>query len=261
MVDVSGVLQFGTFTVIILAFVAVARRWGGPYPPSLSSSDDPTREVVEVGILFLLGFSAVTYSILATLGYVGYRPIFFRVAELRFGLGFVLGALTMLGIPAVLELGVRDRTLADLGVRAPENWWPAVLLVAIGALFGVLPLLLTWPDPPSVAALAFALYSPVLEEEFLYRGVIQTKLERVVTQERAWIVSGVLFGLSHVPIDFYRVFALGGDPIVAILQLAGQTATGLLLGLLFMKSRTLLAPILAHYLSNDLALVVVAILE
>jgi hypothetical protein len=61
-----------------------------------------------------------------------------------------------------------------------------------------------------------------------------------------------------VPNDFFGFFwvADGGDPIIALGRLAQQTAKGLLYGLLFMKSRTLAAPIVAHYCSNKLALVV-----
>lgn len=47
----------------------------------------------------------------------------------------------------------------------------------------------------------------------------------------------------------------GGDPLVAVMRLAERTAGGLLLGCL-MKSQTLVAPIVGHYLKNDLAVIV-----
>lgn len=40
------------------------------------------------------------------------------------------------------------------------------------------------------------------------------------------------------------------------MRLAERTAGGLLLGCLFVKSRTLVAPIVGHYLKNDLAVIV-----
>lgn len=111
--------------------------------------------------------------------------------------------------------------------------------------------------PTTGAALALGLVG-VVEEEFLYRGVPQSKLERVVSQERAWILSGLLFGLSHVPNDFFGAFWVvdGGDPLVATLRLTQQIAAGLLYGLFYAKSRSLVAPVFAHLFSNKLAAIV-----
>jgi membrane protease YdiL (CAAX protease family) len=114
----------------------------------------------------------------------------------------------------------------------------------------------------SLFLLLLGLYTPALEEEFLYRGVIQSKLERVVSQRYAWVISGVLFGLGHVPNDFFGPFwvTTGGDPTIAVMRLAEQTAFGLLVGLLYMKSRTLIAPVLGHYFKNDLAVILESVL-
>jgi membrane protease YdiL (CAAX protease family) len=241
-----------------LAFVDIARRWGGPYPERLPSTIERRRELLEVGVLFALTAGAVTYPIVLFRDVLSYNPVFASIGGQTFGLVFLIGALTAVVVPAVLELGVHGRSLADLGFRRPAAWRPTLLLVGVGVLFGLAPLAFGFSGTESAAALLLGLYTPVFKEELLFRGVLQTKLERVVTQERAWIISGVLFGLSHVPNDFFGFFwvADGGDPIIALGRLAQQTAKGLLYGLLFMKSRTLAAPIVAHYCSNKLALVV-----
>ena len=254
---VSHVQLLGA-TLLVLAFVDVGRRWGGPYPPRLSPASDERREILEIAALFLLSIASTAYGILVFRDVVAFNPVVLRLGERGLTFVFVLGAVTAVLLPVTLELGVRGRSLRDLGVRLPVNWRPALLLVGMGVVLGAAPLAFGRPAPRSIFALLLALYAPVFEEEFLYRGVIQSKLERVVPQERAWIVAGVLFGLSHVPNDFFGPFWLtsGGDPLVAVLRLAEQTAAGLLYGLLYTKSRTLAAPILAHYCSNELAVVV-----
>lgn len=245
-------------TLIVLAFVDIGRRWGGPYPPRLSPTTDERREILEITALFLLSTASTAYGMLVFREFVAFNPVVVPLGERGLTFVFVLGAVTAVLIPAILELGIRGRSIRDLGFRMPSNWRPTFLLIGMGIVLGGAPLAFGWPGPQSRFTLLLALYTPVFEEEFLYRGVLQTKLERVVTQERAWVISGVLFGLSHVPNDFFGPFwlASGGDPVIAVLRLAEQTAAGLLYGLLFMKSRTLAAPILAHYCSNKLAVVV-----
>jgi membrane protease YdiL (CAAX protease family) len=245
-------------TLLVLAFVDIGRRWGGPYPPRLSPASDERREILEVAALFLLSVGSTSYGILVYRDVLAFNPVVVPFGGQGFTLVFVLGAVAAVIVPAALELGVRGRSIHDLGVRMPINRRPAILLVGMGVVLGAAPLAFGFPEPQSTFTLLLALYTPVFEEEFLYRGVIQSKLERVLPQERAWVVAGVLFGLSHVPNDFFGPFwlASGGDPIIAALRLAEQTAAGLLYGLLYMKSRTLAAPILAHYCSNKLAAVV-----
>ena len=257
-VRMVGNIQLLGATAIVLAFVEVGRRWGGPYPPRLTPASDARREVLEVAALCLLSVGSISYGVLVYRDVLAFNPVVVPLGGRGLTFVFVLGAVTAVILPAALELGVRGRSIRDLGFRMPVNWRPALLLVGMGVLLGAAPLAFGSPDPQSAFTLLLALYAPVFEEEFLYRGVVQSKLERALTQERAWVLAGVLFGLSHVPNDFFGPFWLssGGDPLIAFLRLAEQTAAGLLYGLLYMKSRTLAAPILAHYCSNKLAGVV-----
>lgn len=254
---VSHVQLLGA-TLLVLAFVDIGRRWGGPYPPRLEPASDKRRELLQIAVLFLFSVGSAAYGILVFRDVVGFNPVVVSLGERGLTFVFGLGAMTAVILPAALELGVRGRSIRDLGFRMPINWRPTLLLVGTGVVLGAAPLAFDSPDPQSAFRLLLALYAPVFEEEFLYRGVIQSKLERVLPQERAWVVAGVLFGLSHVPNDFFGPFwlASGGDQLVAVLRLAEQTAVGLLYGLLYMKSRTLAAPIIAHYCSNKLAAVV-----
>ena len=51
--------------------------------------------------------------------------------------------------------------------------------------------------------LVIALYQPAFIEEFFFRVILQGKLERALGPTRVWIWSGLLFGLAHVPADFF----------------------------------------------------------
>jgi membrane protease YdiL (CAAX protease family) len=245
-------------TIGTLALLDVARRWGGPFPPRLPATADSRREVLEVAGLFLLALGGTGYGIAVYRGAFAFNPVVVSPDGRGLTLVFVLGTVTAAVVPALFELGVRGRSLRDLGFRSPANWRPTVLLVAAGVVLGAAPLAFGSPAPQPRHTLIVALYAPVFEEEFLYRGVLQSKLERALGQEDAWVLSGVLFGLGHVPNDFFGPFwvASGGDPSVAVLRLAAQTAAGFLYGYLYTKSRTLAAPVLAHYCSNKLAVVV-----
>jgi membrane protease YdiL (CAAX protease family) len=255
-------VQFIGATLLTLALVDIGRRWGGAYPSPLSPATDRRREGLEIVVLYVLALGTVTYGILVARDVIAFNPAI-RFLGRRFPLYFFLSTATMVVIPISLEVGVRDRSLRDLGIRSPVAWRPTLLLVGMGILLGLAPIAFGLPSPESVVPLLLALYSPVFTEEILYRGVIQSKLERLVSQERAWVFSGILFGLSHIPNDFFGPFwvASGSDPLVATFRLTAQTATGFLLGLLYMKSRMLAAPILGHYLSNNLATVISTILQ
>jgi membrane protease YdiL (CAAX protease family) len=257
----SAHVQFLGATVLTLALLDVARRWSGGFPERLAPATDGRRELLEVAGLSALAVATIVYGVLVARDIVSFNPAV-RFAGLRFPLYFFASTASLVVLPVALEVGVRERSFRDLGVRLPVAWWPALLLVAMGVLRGAAPLAFGVPTPRSAVTLLLALYSPVLTEELFYRGVLQSKLERVAGQQRAWVLAGVLFGLSHVPNDFFGPFwvAGGGDPLVALLRLTAQTAMGLLLGLLYAKSRTLAAPVLAHYFSNSLAAIVGTVL-
>lgn len=82
-----------------------------------------------------------------------------------------------------------------------------------------------------------------LSEEFLFRGVVQVGLARMLPEVGALLAASVLFGLVHFA---SRAYAL----------LAG--VMGLYLGVLFLVQGSLLAPIITHALYDFVALVYVA---
>jgi uncharacterized protein len=95
----------------------------------------------------------------------------------------------------------------------------------------------------SAAELALLAAMAGLSEEFLFRGVVQVGLARVLPDVGALLASSALFGLVHFA---SRAYAL----------LAG--VMGLYLGALFLVQGSLLTPIITHALYDFVALVYVA---
>jgi membrane protease YdiL (CAAX protease family) len=72
-------------------------------------------------------------------------------------------------------------------------------------------------------------------EESLFRGYLQPILSRRVGAVAAWLLTAILFGVSHLSID--------------PLRLAGITFIGLVYGALRLGDRSLVAPSVAHTLT------------
>ncbi len=109
---------------------------------------------------------------------------------------------------------------------------PDELKEMLGKLMGEVPNLPT-------ALLLFALI-PAICEEFAFRGFILTGLERGHKTRDAIIMSALLFGFMHVLISLFQ-------------QLFNATLLGLILGLLAVRSRSILPGIVFHTMNNGLA--------
>jgi membrane protease YdiL (CAAX protease family) len=95
----------------------------------------------------------------------------------------------------------------------------------------------------------------VVLEELAFRGVMFALLARIVDTRRAFVITAVLFGLWHVPgaADGWSAGALGGVVgTVLVTALAG-----VVFQMLRQRSRSLVAPALAHWATNSLTLTAV----
>ncbi|OUL26568.1 CAAX protease family protein [Nostoc sp. T09] len=84
-----------------------------------------------------------------------------------------------------------------------------------------------------LAAIVYIIVAPITEE-FLFRGII---LQRWVSKwgiQTALVASGVLFGILHA-------------------NVLGLTLFGIIMGVLYIKTRTLIVPIACHAFNNSLA--------
>lgn len=87
-------------------------------------------------------------------------------------------------------------------------------------------------------------------EEFLFRGVLLVRLMAIMKPARALIVQGVLFGLWHLAAN---TGSLNGDMLAgAALCIVGQSVGGIVYGVIFLRTRNLLAPSIVHVVLNML---------
>lgn len=94
---------------------------------------------------------------------------------------------------------------------------------------------MNWPTALVVMALV-----PAVCEELAFRGFLLSGLESGQSQRSAIVISALLFGFMHVMVSVYQ-------------QLFNATLLGLVLGLLAVRSRSILPGIVLHALNNGLA--------
>ena len=85
-------------------------------------------------------------------------------------------------------------------------------------------------------------------EEFLFRGALQTRLQALVNSDWALVIQALLFGVWHLGLDTQTMdrdilqgFALG---------IASHSILGLGVGIIFQRTRNLVAPSIVHVASN-----------
>jgi len=152
-------------------------------------------------------------------------------------------------LPLVL-LWLMGAKPADLGLRWGERTW------RVCAIWLVIPVL-TWAVLLAMGqlpaqTLARRLIGNALQngffEEFLFRGALYSRLRNVLSPAWALVTQALLFGLWHLDANL-RMF--DGDWLSALAWcVVSQTLIGLLLGILFQRTRSLVAPSVAHVLMN-----------
>lgn len=106
-----------------------------------------------------------------------------------------------------------------------------------------------------VQALVEIPLATVLFEELAFRGLLGSLFHRTTSAGRAVVATSVLFGIWHAP-PAWQTFDV--SDVAAVLGIVAVTAAGGVV-LQIMKDRTesLVAPMLAHWATNGLALVIV----
>lgn len=216
------------------AFIALLHT--GRYPAPIARARRPAREYLEVAVVAigLLIVPFIQFNLLWYSGWLSAYLIFLLVA------------------PPVMEWGVRGRSLSAIGFRMPTNRRALTLVAVILGLYLVARL--AWPLAQG-RGYAFDLRDFISNsilfaflEETMFRGVIQTRLESALGAVRAWMLSGLFFGFYH----FYARYWVPGNPVATadVLSLLSLTVLGMLLGVVFAKTRSLLPSFLIHALHN-----------
>jgi hypothetical protein len=72
---------------------------------------------------------------------------------------------------------------------------------------------------------------------------------------RAWIIGGILFGLLHIPNDFFGFFwfnTFNQNFFIALGGLLVQIGTGWMFAITFIKTRSVIPCVIGHYLVDFL---------
>ena len=112
-------------------------------------------------------------------------------------------------------------------------------LISISHLYDVFPYYqkiseATFLNQNPVVLFAATVFVGPIAEEMTFRGLVQRRARVWLTPGTAIVISAILFGLAHMN----------------MIQLVYAFPLGLLLGLLYEKSGSLLAPVLAHMAVN-----------
>jgi uncharacterized protein len=183
-------------------------------------------------------------------------------------LGVKLVAHIVLPALLLLALGARIAPLLQTGLSGRKFWRTLIVLgvIILGLLCVISPSLrniaatnvsaatLAWAAP---ATFVWISIEAGLNEEFLFRGVVQTRLSAWFKSAWAGVfVTSILFGLVHAPGLFLR--GAGADGSSAdVLQVIAYTIAvlapmGLLFGLIYARTKSLLLVVLLHGLVDVL---------
>ncbi|MHC4395158.1 MAG: lysostaphin resistance A-like protein [Planctomycetota bacterium] len=144
------------------------------------------------------------------------------------------------------ELGFR-RGHRTLSVLALWCFVPAGLL-AFQLAFGYL----------TFSVLACRFISHFLQngfgEEFLFRGALQTRLKTMLDPSWAIVIQALLFGIWHFGKDFNNLKHVGINSTAAAIafSIVGSAIFGLAYGIIFQRTRNLLACSVFHIVVNSL---------
>ena len=216
-----------------------------PYPAPLLRSEDRRLEILEA-----LAFWGIQVVYVMLFIYM-LPPSALTNVTPRLGLTrSLLGLIPEVLLPVSYILLMKKWTLKDLGFakpRSPYDTLFALILFGIGG--GVLPLMDSSFAPLPVWLVVYSLYQPAFFEELFFRGVLQGKLERALGQNRAWILSGILFGLAHLSVNLFGPL-WSGSVVAAVFLLVKQVISGWIFGLIYMKTRSLLPGMVVHFFAD-----------
>ena len=201
-----------------------------------------------------LCFSLILSSSWFLMQYLAWQGDMLGLASVVVSQLFILGPAVIM---AILLTSSPRRTLRLAWPRPRYLLMGAALALALNPLVNELRPLVEWLFPISsmiresvgklmtespglaIAVLVFALV-PAVCEEFAFRGFILSGLEQQHRTRSAILISALMFGFLHVLLSLFQ-------------QLFNATLLGIVLGLLAVRSKSILPGIVFHFLNNALA--------
>jgi len=252
----TGVLVMGIFGLGLSGFAWLLTR-GAVAPPI-----EVKRPALESGAVLI--YMALYAVLFAGFGMTWARGVFPEGQQQDLlVMGVKLLAHVVLPALLLLALGARIAPLLQAGLRGRKFWRTFIVLgLIILALLAVIspslaniaatetPLAtLAWIAPISFIWIAI---EAGLNEEFLFRGVVQTRLSAWFGSVWAGVfITSIIFGLAHAPGLFLRGDAATDGTSADLWQviaytLAVLTPISLLFGLIYARTKSLLLVVLLH---------------
>ncbi|HUT45808.1 MAG TPA: CPBP family intramembrane glutamic endopeptidase, partial [Sedimentisphaerales bacterium] len=88
-------------------------------------------------------------------------------------------------------------------------------------------------------------------EEFLYRGALQTRLRVLLNPSWAIVIQALTFGIWHLAAN-YKYMSINGITAVIMFSIVRTATFGLAFGIIFQRTRNLLACSVIHVVFNSL---------
>lgn len=239
------------FLLVFAGLVVLLDRDIDPYPPPLLRSAHPRREIITVICLWVMALAVNALRLLVITPRFEQASAHPVLSELVY---LPIISVPLLLLPLYLNRKIDHYPLTELGLTWKiRSTAVTIFAVSFGAISGAVAF---WTGETvvgvtalSIGALILLVYNNAFLEEFFYRGVIQTRIERVLGQRWSIFFSGLIFASTHLVLD---ILILGGENnLGAVLYaLLMQILGGWLLGLIFVKTRSLWPGVVCHYLVN-----------
>lgn len=162
----------------------------------------------------------------------------------------VVSALWPIVLVLFIQLVIEKEKPHSFGFCMPKNW--GVLILPYVFIVGSSLLNLGSFGEIKISVLLMVIIGVCIYEQLVFNGFIQNELERMFGIKYMWIIAGLLFGLWHVPSDFWGYQYLHEQNYLYSLgQLAMQTGGGLWGCVIYKKTRSLYPLFLMHFIGNN----------
>jgi len=214
----------------------------GEYPAPLPHSENPRKEYIETVIYTLIVIFYLVVNIF----------VLNRFTD-SICITLCFSTIIYLLIP-LAYVRYRDHwTSEDLGFTSKvKSLWVVIVSLIFYTILGfknTLTFEISWH------ILLISFYSNAFLEEFLFRGIIQSKLERAFGQKKALIFQAFLFMSIHIPVNSFN-FLLDGNFTRLFSAFGLQLINGIIFGLIFLKTRNIWISVICHYLNNWLGAII-----
>jgi membrane protease YdiL (CAAX protease family) len=244
---VSGVLPLAGLTVVSLLLMRVLPARFPPIDVLAKRSRAEIRREARPLLAYALIFPALTipFVLWGRSSVIALLPAWSKAGWV-FSWNFLLCKVVLLLIPTIVYAARVRSTGAELGLRGvagPWRWLGPLLggspIYLIGALLP-LALFLTQKGPIAplwvIGAVAvYVLLAGAIAEEYFYRVLLQTRLERLFGRWNGIALSAVLFGLFHLPLHYATLRTAPGLQAIPqfALVVAGIFANQVVIGFFF----------------------------